>query len=162
MALTDIFIRKPVLATVVSLVILVLGLRSMFGLTVREFPKTETATVTVTTTYYGANSDVVAGFITAPLENAIAQAQGIDYMTSNSQAGVSTINATLRLNYDSNKALTEINTKVNSVLNQLPPQTQQPMRSIAQGSSHLNVTRRGIHLRIDCVDLAADRFRRPN
>ena len=135
MAFTDIFIRKPVLATVVSLVILVLGLRSVFGLTVRQFPKTENATVTVTTTYYGANADVVAGFITAPLENAIAQAQGIDYMTSNSQAGVSTINATLRLNYDSNKALTEINTKVNSVLNQLPPQTQQPVLSVTGGDT---------------------------
>jgi multidrug efflux pump len=135
LAFTDIFIRKPVLATVVSLIILVLGLRSVFGLTVRQFPRTENATITVTTTYYGANSDVVAGFITAPLENAIAQAQGIDYLTSNSQAGVSTINAVLRLNYDSNKALTEINTKVNSVLNQLPPQTQQPVLSVSTGET---------------------------
>jgi multidrug efflux pump len=135
MAFTDLFIRKPVLATVVSLVILVLGMRSLFSLSVRQFPKTENATITVTTTYYGANSDVVAGFITAPMENAIAQAQGIDYLTSNSQAGVSTITATLRLNYDSNKALTEINTKVNSVLNQLPPQTQQPVLTVSTGDN---------------------------
>jgi multidrug efflux pump len=135
MAFTDLFIRKPVLATVVSLVILVLGMRSVFSLTVRQFPKTENATITVTTTYYGANSDVVAGFITAPLENAIAQAQGIDYLTSNSQAGVSTISAVLRLNYDSNRALTEITTKVNSVLNQLPPQTQQPILSVSTGDN---------------------------
>ena len=77
--------------------------------------------VTVTTTYYGADPDVVAGFITTPLENAIAQANGIDYMTSTSQTGVSTITVNLRLNYDADKALTEINTKITSVLNQLPP-----------------------------------------
>src|SRR3984885_13405926 len=135
MNFTDIFIRKPVLATVLSLVILVLGLRSLFGLPVRQFPKTESATITVTTTYFGANSDVVAGFITTPLENAIAQAQGIDYLTSNSQDGVSTISAVLRLNYDSHKALTEINTKVNSVLNQLPPSTQQPVLSVSTGET---------------------------
>src|ERR1700722_10453542 len=135
MNFTDIFIRKPVLASVLSLVILVLGLRSLFGLPVRQFPKSENATITVTTTYFGANSDVIAGFITAPLENAVAQAQGIDYMTSNSQDGVSTINAVLQLNYDSNKALTEINTKVNSVLNQLPAQSQQPILSLSTGDT---------------------------
>src|SRR5580692_5076717 len=121
MNFTDIFIRRPVLATVVSLMILVLGLRAAFSLPILQFPRTQNAVVTVMTTYYGADADVVAGFITTPLENAIAQANGIDYLTSNSQAGVSTISAVLRLNYDSNKALTEINTKVNSVLNQLPP-----------------------------------------
>jgi multidrug efflux pump len=136
MNFTDIFIRKPVLATVLSLIILVLGLRSVFSLQVRQFPKTESATITVTTAYYGASSDVVAGFITTPLENAIAQAQGIDYLTSYSQTGVSTINAVLKLNYDSNKALTEINTKVNSVLNQLPPQSQQPILSLSTGESN--------------------------
>jgi multidrug efflux pump len=135
MNFTDIFIRKPVLATVVSLVILLLGLRSLFGLPIRQFPKTESATITVTTTFFGANSEAVAGFITTPLENAIAQAQGIDYLTSNSQNGVSTINAVLRLNYDSHKALTEITTKANSVLNQLPPQTQQPVLSLSTGDN---------------------------
>ena len=135
MHFTDIFIRKPVLATVLSLIILVLGLRSVFGLQVRQFPQTESATVNVTTAYYGASSEVVAGFITTPLENAIAQAQGIDYLTSNSQNGISTINAVLKLNYDSNKALTEINTKVNSVLNQLPPQSQQPILGLSTGET---------------------------
>jgi multidrug efflux pump len=135
MYFTDIFIRKPVLATVLSLIILVLGLRSVFSLQVRQFPQTESATINVTTAYYGASSDVVAGFITTPLENAIAQAQGIDYLTSNSQNGISTINAVLKLNYDSNKALTEINTKVNSVLNQLPPQSQQPVLGLSTGES---------------------------
>lgn len=135
MKFTDLFIRKPVLATSISLLILVLGLRSLFGLPVRQFPKTENATVTVSTVYFGASPDVVAGFITTPLENAIAQAQGIDYLTSSSTTGVSTITATLRLNYDSNRALSEINTKVNSVLNQLPPQAQQPTLSVQVGDT---------------------------
>jgi multidrug efflux pump len=132
---TDIFIRRPVLACVVSLVILVLGLRAVQDLPIRQFPKSEFATVTVTTAYYGANPDVVAGFITAPLEKAIAQAQGIDYLSSNSTSGLSTIKATLRLNYDSNAALTEINTKVSSVLNQLPPEAQQPTLMLSTGQT---------------------------
>jgi len=126
MNFTDLFIRKPVLATVLSLVILVLGLRALSGLPVREFPRTENGQVTITTYYYGASPDVIAGFITQPLEAAVAEAQGIDYLTSSSTNGVSTINATLRLNYDTNRALSEINTKVNSVLNKLPQGTQQP------------------------------------
>src|SRR5579863_1794254 len=117
---TDIFVRRPVLATVVSLMILALGLRAMTSLPILQYPRTQNAVVTVKTTYYGADPDVVAGFITTPLENAIAQAEGIDYMTSTSQNSVSTITVNLRLNYDGDKALTEINTKVNSVLNQLP------------------------------------------
>ena len=83
--------------------------------------------VTISTAYYGADAATVAGFITQPLEQAIAQAQGIDYLSSSSITGSSTITATLRLNYDSNRALTEINTQVNSVRNQLPPQAQQPV-----------------------------------
>ncbi len=133
MNFTDLFIKKPVLATVVSLMILVLGLRSMFGLPVRQYPQTENATVTVTTVYYGANPDVVAGFITTPIEAAVAQAQGIDYMTSSSSSGVSTVTATLMLNYDSNRALSEINTKVQSVINQLPPEAQQPTVTVQVG-----------------------------
>jgi len=133
MNFTDLFIRKPVLSTVLSLVILVLGLRSISSLAVRQFPKTTSATITVTTLYYGASADDVAGFITTPLENVIAQAQGIDYMTSSSQTGISTISVVLNLNYDSHKALTEINTKVNSVLNQLPPQSQQPTLNLTTG-----------------------------
>ncbi len=126
MHFTDIFIRRPVLATVISLMMLVIGLRAFESLSVRQYPKTENAVITVATTYYGADPDVVAGFITTPLENAIAQASGIDFMTSTSQSGTSTITINLLLNYDSDKALTEINTKVNSVLNQLPTGTQQP------------------------------------
>ena len=135
MKFTDIFIHRPVLATVVSLMILVLGLRAAFSLPVLQFPRTENAIVTITTTYYGADPDVVAGFITTPLENAVAQANGIDYMSSASQTGVSTITANLRLNYDSDKALTEINTKVNSVLNQLPPGAQQPVLTVKVGQT---------------------------
>src|SRR6201998_3525172 len=133
MSFTDIFIRRPVLASVVSLLILVLGVRAYFALPILQYPRTENAIVTVTTIYYGADPDVVAGFITTPLENAIAQANGIDYMSSTSQNGVSTISIYLRLNYDSDKALTEINTKVNSVLNQLPTGTLQPTLTVKVG-----------------------------
>ncbi|MGB6936846.1 MAG: efflux RND transporter permease subunit [Xanthobacteraceae bacterium] len=135
MHFTDIFIRRPVLASVVSLLILVLGLRAYSVLPVLQYPRTENAVVTVTTIYYGADPDVVAGFITTPLENAIAQANGIDYMTSTSQSGTSTITVYLRLNYDSDKALTEINTKISSVLNQLPVGTLQPTLSVTIGQT---------------------------
>jgi multidrug efflux pump len=132
---TDIFIHRPVLATVVSLVILVLGLRSIGLLPVLQFPYTENAVVTVTTAYPGADADLVASFIATPLENAISQANGIDYMTSSSVQGMSTITINLRLNYAPDKALTEITAKVNSVLNQLPPQSQTPVMSVSIGQT---------------------------
>ena len=135
MNFTDLFIRRPVLAAVVSLVILVLGLRSLAGLPVRQYPQTQNAVVTISTAYYGADAATVAGFITQPLEAAIAQAQGIDYLSSNSLNGQSIITATLRLNYDANRALTEINTQVSSVKNQLPPQAQQPVLSVQIGQT---------------------------
>ena len=135
MKFTDIFIRRPVLATVVSLMILVVGLRSVFTLPVLQYPQTENAVVTVTTTYYGADPEVIAGFITTPLEQAIAQANGIDYMTSTSISGASTITIYLRLNWDANKAMTEINAKVNSVLNRLPAGTQQPVLTVKVGQT---------------------------
>src|SRR5271154_814423 len=135
MNFTDIFIRRPVLATTISLLILVLGVRAYYALPVLQYPRTENAVVTVTTTYYGADPDVVAGFITTPLEIAIAQAYGIDYMTSTSQSSTSTITIYLRLNYDADKALTEINTKINSVLNQLPTGTQQPVLTVKIGQT---------------------------
>jgi len=133
--ITDTFIQRPVLATVVSLMILVLGLRSIGSLPIREYPYTENAVVTVSTTFTGADPEVMAGFITTPLENSIAQANGIDYLTSTSTQSTSNIQATLRLNYDSNKALTEINTKVNAVLNQLPKESQLPTLSVAIGEA---------------------------
>ncbi|MDE1972146.1 MAG: efflux RND transporter permease subunit [Hyphomicrobiales bacterium] len=135
MKFTDIFIRRPVLASVISLLILVLGVRAYYALPVLQYPRTQNAVVTVTTTYYGADPDVVAGFITTPLEIAIAQAYGIDYMTSTSQSSTSTITVYLRLNYDPDKALTEINTKIASVLNQLPTGTQQPVLTVKIGQT---------------------------
>src|SRR5260221_10822359 len=133
MKFTDLYIHRPVLARVVSLLILVLGLRSLGLLPVREFPFTQNAVVTVSTVYTGADPDLVAGFITTPLEQSIAQANGIDYLTSSSNQNVSTVVANLRLNYDPQKALTEINTKVNAVLNQLPKDSQLPIITVAIG-----------------------------
>ena len=135
MTFTDIFIRRPVLATVISLLILVLGVRALMSLPVRQYPYTENAVITVATAYTGADPAVIAGFISTPLENSIAQANGIDYMTSISTQSISTIQATLRLNYDPNVALSEISSKVNAVLNQLPEGTQQPIISIALGDT---------------------------
>ncbi len=135
MNFTDIFIKRPVLSTVLSLLILLLGLRSINLLGVREYPRTENAVVTVTTVYTGADPALVAGFITAPLENSIAQANGIDYMSSSSMQSVSMIKANLRLNYDANKAVTEINTKINAVINELPQDAQQPSINIEVGQS---------------------------
>jgi multidrug efflux pump len=132
---TDIFIRRPVLATVVSLVILVVGLRSYGSLQVLEYPKTENGIVTITTAYPGADPESIAGFITAPIEAAVAQASGIDYMTSSSESGTSTISVNLRQNYDTSKAAAEINIKVNSVLNQLPVGSQQPAISVSVGQT---------------------------
>jgi len=135
MKFTDLFIRRPVLAVVISLLILVLGLKALFGLPVNQYPKTQNAVVTISTTYFGADAETIAGFITQPLEAAIAQAQGIDYLSSNSLNGASVITATLRLNYDANRALTQINTQVNSVRNQLPPQAQQPVLTVQVGQT---------------------------
>ncbi|PKN09377.1 MAG: multidrug efflux protein, partial [Deltaproteobacteria bacterium HGW-Deltaproteobacteria-5] len=123
----------PVLATVLSLLILVLGLRSISLLPVREYPKTQNAVVKVTTVYTGADPELISGFITTPLENSIAQANGIDYLISTSTQSMSTITANMRLNYDANVALSEINTKVNAVLNQLPRDAQQPVITISAG-----------------------------
>src|SRR6201987_5285319 len=135
MNFTDVFIRRPVLGIVVSALILVLGLRGLSVLQVRQYPKTQNGVGTITTAYYGADAQTIAGFITQPLEQAIAQAQGIDYLSSSSTTGLSTITATLRLDYDPNRALTEIQTQVTSVRNQLPPQAQQPVLKIAVGQT---------------------------
>jgi len=135
MNFTDTFIRRPVLAMVISLLLVVLGLRAAGSLPVNQYPKTQNAVVTVTTTYFGADAATVAGFITQPLEAAISQAQGIDYLSSSSSLGTSVITATLRLNYDANRALTEINTQVASVRNQLPAQAQQPVLAVQTGQT---------------------------
>jgi len=135
MKFTDIFIRRPVLAIVVNLFVLVLGIRSIQRLPILQFPHTENAVVTVATVYTGADADLVAGFVTTPLENSIAQANGIDYMTSASTESLSTITANLRLNYDADRALTEISTKISAVLNRLPPQSQRPVLTVQIGQT---------------------------
>ncbi len=127
MKLTDLFIRRPVLAIVVSLVILIAGLQSIRSLSVRQFPRSDIAVVRVTTAYVGANADLVRGFITTPLERVIASADGIDYLESSSAQNVSTITVHLTLNYDTNAALTQIQAKVAQVRNQLPPEAEAPV-----------------------------------
>ena len=132
---TDLFIRRPVLSLVVSALVLVFGLKAVGSLPVNQYPQTQNAIVTITTAYYGADPETIAGFITQPLETAIAQSQGIDYLSSTSVSGLSTITATLKLNYDSNAALTQIQTQISSVKNQLPPQAQQPILTVQIGQS---------------------------
>jgi len=132
---TDIFIRRPVLSLVVSALVLVFGLKAIGSLPVNQYPQTQNAIVTITTAYYGADPETIAGFITQPLEASIAQAQGIDYLSSASISGISTIIATLKLNYDSNAALTQIQTQISAVKNQLPPQAQQPVLTVQVGQS---------------------------
>ena len=132
---TDIFIRRPVLSMVVSALVLIFGLKAIGSLPVNQYPQTQNAIVTITTAYYGADPETIAGFITQPLEASIAQAQGIDYLSSASVSGVSTITATLKLNYDSNAALTQIQTQISAVKNQLPPQAQQPILTVQVGQS---------------------------
>ena len=127
MSITDLFIRRPVLAVVVNLVILIAGLQAIRTLTVRQYPRSDIAVIQVTTAYVGANADLVRGFITTPLERVIASADGIDYIESSSAQGVSSITVHLRLNYDTNAALTQIQTKVAQVRNDLPPESQAPI-----------------------------------
>lgn len=134
-SLTDLFIRRPVLAIVVNLVIVIAGLQAWRSLNVRQYPRSENATVSVTTVYVGANADLVRGFVTTPLERAIGAADGIDYIESKSLQGVSIINARLKLNYDSTKALAEITSKVNQVRNDLPPEAEVPAIDVQSADS---------------------------
>src|SRR5829696_7144053 len=127
MKLTDIFVRRPVLAVVVNLVILIAGLQSINSLSVRQFPRSDIAVIRVTTAYIGANADLVRGFITTPLERVIASADGIDYMESSSAQSRSTITVHLKLNYDTNAALTQVQAKVAQVRNELPPEAEAPV-----------------------------------
>src|SRR5690242_3443459 len=127
MKLTDLFIKRPVLAIVVNLVILIAGLYSIRSLSVRQYPRSDIAVVQVSTVYVGANADLVRGFITTPLERVIASADGIDYMESSSAQSLSTITVHLKLNYDTNAALTQIQAKVAQVRNDLPPEAEAPV-----------------------------------
>ena len=127
MKFTDLFIKRPVLAIVVNLVILIAGLQAIRSLSVRQYPRSDIAVVQVSTTYTGANADLVRGFITTPLERVIASADGIDYMESSSAQSLSTITVHLKLNYDTNAALTQIQAKVAQVRNDLPPDALAPV-----------------------------------
>src|SRR6476469_2516175 len=127
MKITDLFIKRPVLAMVVNLLILIAGLVSINTLNVRQYPRSDIAVVTITTAYIGASADLVRGYITTPLERVIASADGIDYMDSSSTQGLSTITVHLRLNFDTNAALTQIQAKVAQVRNDLPPEAQAPV-----------------------------------
>ena len=127
MKFTDLFIKRPVLAIVVNLVILIAGLQSIRALSVRQYPRSDIAVIRVSTVYVGANADLVRGFITTPLERVIASADGIDYMESSSAQALSTITVHLKLNYDTNAALTQIQAKVAQVRNDLPPEAEAPI-----------------------------------
>jgi len=127
MKFTDLFVKRPVLAIVVNLVILIAGLQAIRALSVRQYPRSDIAVVTVTTAYVGANADLVRGFITTPLERVIASADGIDYMESSSAQGLSTITVHLKLNYDTTAALTHIQAKIAQVRNDLPPEAEAPI-----------------------------------
>ncbi len=134
-AFTDLFIRRPVLAVVVALLILVAGGQALVSLNIRQYPRSDNASVTVSTVYIGANADLVRGFITVPLERAIAGADGIDYIESQSSQGRSLITARLKLNYDPNKALAEIGSKVDQVRGDLPPESEVPVINIENADS---------------------------
>src|SRR5437764_1304708 len=127
MKLTDIFIKRPVLALVVSLLILLIGLKAMLGLQIRQYPRLFNTTITVTTAYPGASPDLIQGFITTPIEQAVATAEGIDYLTSNSIQGTSTVTAYIRLNYDPSQAMTDVMAKVQQVKYLIPNQAQDPI-----------------------------------
>ena len=135
MNLTDLFIRRPVLAVVVNLVLVIAGLQAIRSLNVRQYPRSENSVVTVTTVYVGASADLVRGFITTPLERVIAAADGIDYMESQSILGLSTINVRLELNYDATKALAEISAKVDQVRRDLPAEAEVPAIDIQSADS---------------------------
>lgn len=127
MKFTDLYIKRPVLASVVSLLILLFGLNSLNKMPIRQYPRMDNTVITVTTSYPGADANLIAGFITTPLESAVASAEGVDYMTSSSTLGVSTITLTIKLGFDPQVAFTDVMSKVQQTLNQLPPQSQQPV-----------------------------------
>ncbi len=132
---TDLFIRRPVLAIVVNAVIIIAGVQAWRSLSIRQYPRSENASVAVSTVYVGASADLVRGFVTTPLEQAIASADGIDYIESKSLLGFSTITARLKLNFDPTKALADITAKVNQVRNNLPPEAEVPSISVQSADS---------------------------
>ena len=135
MRFTDIFIKRPVLAVSISLLIVLLGLQSLLNMQVREYPDMTNTVITVNTSYFGASADLIQGFITQPLEQAIAQADDIDYMSSSSSNGSSDITVQMKLNTDPNGALADILARVNSVRSQLPREAEDPSLEMTTGSS---------------------------
>src|SRR6266404_734411 len=134
---TDLFIKRPVLALVVSFVILIAGLQAIKTINVRQYPRSDIAAITVETVYVGADAELVRGFITTPLERAIAAADGIDYIQSQSKQGDSLITARLKLNYDANKALSDISSKVDAIRRDLPPDAEIPVITIIPADSQI-------------------------
>lgn len=134
-AFTDIFVRRPVLAIVLNVAIIIAGIQAINSLSVRQFPRNDNAVIVVNTAYIGASAELVRGFITTPLERAIAGADGIDYISSQSQKGMSTINVQLDLNYDPIKALSEVTSKVNQVRGELPPEAEVPVINVQSADS---------------------------
>ncbi|PAW65594.1 MAG: multidrug efflux protein [Opitutia bacterium Tous-C1TDCM] len=132
---TDMFVRKPVIALVVNIVILVVGVVAYFQLNTRQYPRSDSAVVNVTTVYFGASADTVRGYITTQIERVIASADGIDYIESESRAGLSTIKVFLRLNYDTNAALAQISAKLDQVRNELPPESEAPTINVETADS---------------------------
>jgi len=135
MALTDIFIKRPVLSVVVSLLILLIGLRAATVMPIRQYPKLSNTVVNVTTVYPGASADLIQGFITTPIEQAVASAEGVDYITSSSVLGTSTIQVYIKLNFDPNQALTEVLAKVNSVKYLIPKESNDPIVTKTTGQT---------------------------
>src|ERR1700747_2220315 len=135
MAITDIFIKRPVLSVVVSLLILLIGFRGASVLPIRQYPKLSNTVVNITTSYPGASADLIQGFITTPIEQAVASAEGIDYMTSSSVQGTSTIQVYIKLNFDPNQALTEVLAKVNSVKYLIPKESNDPIVTKTTGQT---------------------------
>ncbi len=135
MKLTDVFIRRPVLAVVLNLIILIAGLQAIRTLNVRQYPRSENASVTVTTAYVGASAELVRGFVTTPLERVIAAADGVDYIESQSKQGLSTLTVRLKLDHDAQRALAEIGSKVDQVRRDLPPEAEVPILNIVSADT---------------------------
>jgi multidrug efflux pump len=127
---TDLFVRKPVIALVVNIVILVMGVVAYAQLNTRQYPRSDSAVVNISTVYFGASAETVRGYITTQLERAVSSADGIDYIESESFAGMSTIRAYLKLNYDTNAALAQMSAKIDQVRNELPPESESPSISV--------------------------------
>ena len=130
MSITDIFVRRPVLSLVVNLIIVIAGVQAIRTLNVRQYPRLESATIVVRTPYVGASADLVRGFITTPIERSVAAGNGIDYIESQSEQGLSTINVRLQLNVDTARALADISARVNQVRGDLPPEAEVPAISL--------------------------------